>query len=122
MADAQMAEFLNGVIGVVDANSYERLCLWQEWQKPGKSWKENTSGFLETVGHLDGRPVCVSMFTATVDGHRLLFLDATSQVVDHKMIDEWLQRTMPQSAFRDNGYVNRVDAMNFTNIFPRVFA
>lgn len=119
MADTEMTEFLSGVVGVVEANSFERLCLWQE-HHTRRLWLDRNDGLLETVGHLDGMPVCLSLLTSKIDGHKVLFIDATSQVVDHRMIDKWLAETLPKTAFKNGGeYVNKTDAMNFHNVFPR---
>lgn len=110
--DSELSKFLDGVVGVVEANSYEQLCIWQEFhQELGKSWIQNPSGLLETVGHLGRMPVCISLFTVTVDGHKLLFIDPTSQVVDHRMIDAWVDKVLPHAG------KNRTNAMNFCNIF-----
>lgn len=117
-SDSEMTDFLHGVVGVVEANSFEHLCLWQEYRSR-VAWSDRMSGFGEIIGHLADMPVCISLRTSTVDGHKLLFVDATSQVVDWRMVDAWLDKMMPQSARRDNGSVNRVNAMNFHNVFPR---
>jgi hypothetical protein len=117
----QMIDFLDGVVGVVDANSYESLCLWRENQELAipLSWVQNNSGLMETVGHIDGRPVCLSLLTTRVGSRKLLFIEATSQIVDNRMIDEWLLKNLPKSAFRsDNKYINRTNAMNFNNVLP----
>lgn len=118
--DREMTEFLHGVVGVVEANSYEKMCLWQEHQARG-SWRERTDGLCQVVGTIDDRPVCVSLFTAEVDGHKILFVDPTSQVVDHAMIEKWLLDTLPASARQQHNanYLNKVDAMNFHNVFRR---
>jgi hypothetical protein len=121
--DNELAKFLDGVIGVVDANSYESMCLYMENDREQKRpWKQNSSGLLETVGIVDGRPVCLSLLTNEVDGHKLLFIEATSQIVDWKMIEEWLQRSMPVTCFDGNDprrRLNRTNAMNFHNVLPR---
>jgi len=119
MSDYQ--EFLNGVVGVVEATSYESMCLWREYHLAReKSWVQDLGGYLPTVGHIDGRPVCLSLHINTVDGHKLLFIEATSQVVDHSMIEEWLKANLPATAFRDDGkYLNKENSMNFHNVFPR---
>lgn len=117
----ELTEYLQGVIGLVEANSYERHALWKEC-KGERTWKETGWGLGETVGHLADTPVFVSLLVDTVDGHRILFWHATSQVVDHRMIEAWLTKTMPRSAFTDDGgtvRLNKVDAMNFHNVFPR---
>lgn len=117
MTDKHMTEFLEGVIGVIEANSFEKLCLWQE-RGSKAAWKENPAGYSEVIGYLDDMPVCISLFTITVDGHKLLFFDPTSQVVDHRMIDQWLEENLPKSAFKTDGWINKTNAMNFHNVFP----
>lgn len=122
--DQEMVDFLAGVVGVVEANSFEHLTLWQDNQRQPKpmAWEENRSGGpLVTVGELAGMPVCIALRVERVGGHSLLFVDATSQVVDHRLIDKWLLDNLPPTArHAPGGYINRVDAMNFPNVFPRV--
>ena len=117
---SQISDFLNGVVGVVEATSYERRMLWVENQRreQPKTWEEQSLGLLPTIGYLDDRPICLSLFVAKVGGHKLLFMHVTSQVSDYRMVDEWLRAEMPRSAFRESGFVNKVDAMNFHNVFP----
>lgn len=118
---SQFTEFFEGVVGVVEATSYESMCLWREYHKErGMPWEADLGGYLPTIGQLDGRPVCLSLFVKKIDGHKLLFIEATSQVVDHKMIDEWLKANLPATAFQPGGeYINYQNAMNFHNVFPR---
>lgn len=109
--DDEMIRFLDGIVGSVEATHDEKSHLWALYTKElNKRWKENNSGILETVGYLDDRPVCISLSTAVVDGHKILFWHATSQVVDHVLIDEWLKLNTPD---------NRTNATNFHSIFPR---
>lgn len=114
----EVARFLDGVIGVVEANSFETSRLWREHHEK-RAWIENLSGFGCTVGHRHGDPVCISLLTATVDGHKILFFHPTSPVVDWDLIDAWMVASLPKSAFRaGSDVVNRTDATNFANIFP----
>lgn len=124
MRDREITDFLAGVVGVVEANSYEHHMLWSENEQREKPlpWKQNNCGLGETVGHIGKMPVFVSLFTAEVDGHKLLFIFPTSQVIDHRMIEKWLKRTLPRTAFCEGGYVNKTDAMNFHNVFRRRMA
>ncbi len=110
-------EFLQGVIGFVEATSFEYHQLWKEWEDKS-TWKQNLSGYGQVVGHLDSRPVFISLITAVIEGHKVLFIDPTSEVVDWKLIETWLLVNLPETAMV-NKRVNRTDAMNFTNIFPR---
>lgn len=109
--DREMQDFLNGVVGVVEANSFETMCLWREYtEELKKPWKQRTDGLLETIGHVGKMPVCLCLNTAEIDGHKLLFIDATSQMVDYRLIDKWLSKMLPG--------IRRTNAMNFHNAFP----
>lgn len=115
----EMTDFLDGVVGAVEANSYEKYMLWYENQqsKYRKTWVSNNMGLMEIVGYIDKRPVCISLFTSVVGSRKILFYYATSQIVDHLMIDEWLKENLPKTAFRNDGYVNKTDATNFHILF-----
>jgi hypothetical protein len=64
--------------------------------------------------------VVISLTVNTVHGHRILFLEATSMVVDHQMIEDWLKANLPPTAFKDDGkYLNKENAMNFHTLLPR---
>jgi hypothetical protein len=116
-----MKEFLQDVVGVVEATLYETSCLWREYHQERKqTWVQGLGGYLPTIGELAGRPVVLSLFVNTVNGYPILFMEPTSQMVDHVMIDEWLKANLPAKALKDNGeYVNKVDAGNFHTVFPR---
>lgn len=123
VVDEQMLKFLHGVEAVVEVgDNYARHMLWRHHHYESKrfTWEEDLSGLLETVGHLAEMPVCISLFKARVDGILVLFVEPTSMVVDHRLIQKWYEETLPKSAFRDDGYVNKTDAMNFCNVIFRV--
>jgi hypothetical protein len=122
VADREVAAYCAGVIGVVEANSFEQLSLWHQnsQRDTPKTWDSAPRGGpLVTIGHVAGMPVCIALSKVQVGGRVILFMDATSQVVDHRMIKEWLEVNMPASARREGGAVNLVDAMNFNNVFPQ---
>jgi hypothetical protein len=100
-----------GIVGICEANSYEKMCLWREYHEDRKiSWEPGTGGGpMITIGmSKDERPTVLCLCVDIVDGKRVLFFDATSQLVDHKLIDEYVANTWPN--------VRRTDAMNFSNI------
>lgn len=112
MDDPDLENFLTGVVGWVEASSYEQHCLWKEWHLDGNLvWIENLSGLGREVGRIDDRPIFISLRTALVDGHKLLFVDPTSVVVDHDQIEQWLRTKLPPEA-----YCVRSDAQNFPNV------
>jgi hypothetical protein len=112
MPDREMTKFLEGVTGAIEATSCEQHSLWERYTEYGVEWKQHPAGLLETVGTLADMPVCISLHTNDVGGAKILFYHATSQVVDHRMIDKWLEENMPDSARREDGHINKTDATN----------
>lgn len=114
---SEYAELLEGVVAVVEATSYEKHVLWDKLHNgKGYTWEQSLSGPIVTIGYLDKRPVCISLFVHKINDRRILFIDATSGVVDWTMIDKWLEKNLPKTAFRDNGYLNKSDAQNIYNV------
>ncbi len=118
--DSRMTTFLSAVVGVVEANSFEMQRLWAEncSQEQPKTWVENNCGRNETVGYVGDMPVCVGLITAEIGGDKILFVEPVSQVVDHRIVLQWLKEVLPVSAFHPDGRINRTDAANFYNVFP----
>lgn len=113
-------DFLSGVIGMVEATDFERQCLWEKNHKHMK-WESDSLGFLPTVGLHGNDPVVISLFTAKIDGHKILFWHATSQIVNYRIITAWFQKHMPRTAYQPDGaafaYLNNVYSQNFSNVF-----
>lgn len=108
-----LEEVYKDVYGIVEANSYESLMLWKEWHgKQGYSWIQNNSGWLEQVGVVGARGVWISPLAHIVNGRKILFIEATSALVDWEMIDNYLKENVP-SAVKENGYLNKQNASNF---------
>lgn len=108
-------EDLKETFFVIEATSYEQLMLWQEWN--GKvAWKQDNLGWLETVGFLDNMPVCISIMRVNLNGHWVLFWFPTSQVVDHRLIDKWLDENVFKYTPKHRGDLKpETDPMNFHN-------
>lgn len=117
---SDMEEFLKEVVGVVEATSYEGMCLWREYHQQRKvSWEQGRGGYMPTIGEVAGKPVVLSLLINRIGSRPILFMEVTSVVVDHSMVEEWLKLHLPPTAFKSGGkYINKVDAMNFHNIFP----
>ena len=102
----------DNVFAIVEVTSFEMLCLWQEWhQKRNYSWDENNRGQLITVGYIDSRPIAISVLIHKVNEREILFIEATSQLVDWKMIENWLYENVPSA--RNGTSLNKWDAGNF---------
>jgi len=90
---------LKETIFLVEATSNEWHVLWSRWCKESKEcWEpvikkwEQLGGWLLTIGHLEDRPVCVSLTFDRLDGFLVCSWEATSEVVDYKMINEWFDK------------------------------
>lgn len=99
-----LEKFIEGVSGICEANSFEHSCLWERWHTRGK-WEHSYCGLGLTLGGIDNRPVCIAINTIKYNGKKILFWYCTSQVCDHKMIDDWLLEKLPG--------IEKTDAQNF---------
>jgi hypothetical protein len=128
--DAQLAKLLDGAHGAVEATNEEQHNLWDRFAEGSTkfgnypnytkySWVEAGEGLMEGLDELGDRQVCVELTYATVDGKKIIFYNACSQVVDHQMVRDWLNKVMPPSAFEDGDprkRLNHSDATNFINV------
>jgi len=111
---------LSQVMFVVDANSFERLALWREYQHTVK-WEEDSSGFGEVIGQVGDMNVILSLNFATLNGQVVMFIEPTSQLVDYRMVDAWLEKHCAPRY--DNGYRSaRTNGMNFAHCLQAVAA
>lgn len=120
--NANRKKFLDGVMGLVEANSYENMCIYGDVMKhKSYNWTSISEGWFEQVGTLADMPVTVSIFSALINGHKILFWESPSQVVDHRMIEAWFKKHLPATAYRDGGeYLNQENSMNAFNVFHRL--
>jgi hypothetical protein len=122
---AELAKFLEGVVGVIeDCSSFESHCIYEKVvQYYGRdAYKQHGMGFMHTVGEVADRPICVALTYNYITGHKILFVEATSALVDHPMIREWLEKVLPVTAFEDSDprkRLNITDANNWSNCLPR---
>ena len=77
-------------------------------------WKDVSSGFSITIGHIKKMPVCVSFRFAFINGKKVCFYECTSRMTDHEMVENWL---ISRFQLTNDGYTrwNHVDAANFHN-------
>lgn len=103
---------------MVEATSFEKYALWKMYSNEALyknkhnviKWEQG-SGRMYTLGELDGRPITVCFFWDKLNGHNICFYEATSQVVDHELVEEWLDKFCPKP---------RTDANNFHNVYHLV--
>lgn len=99
---------------LVEATDLETHHLWLDWSEESESrgwgepthprlpWEQIALGYGDTVGEFGGMPVAVSVTFARVLGQVIVFYEATSQVVDHRMVEKWTQTAFPASRGRTN--------------------
>lgn len=120
---AEDAELFKDVEFVIEATSTEQHYLWCENDRNEYNrkvtWVEVSMGHAIPIGSLDGRPVNVSLSYAVLNGVRVMFYYGVSQVVDHKMIEEWL-RYHTENLRYGGGRWSRCDAMNFAHCLQYV--
>ena len=110
---------LTRTLFIVEASSFEQLCLWSEHAADSASrrftprqWEQLNPGWSVTVGNIGARPVCLSANWARIDGQLVMFWEATSEVVDYAQIKKWLSRHF--NGKWDHGTRDATaDAMNF---------
>jgi hypothetical protein len=94
-------EWTSKTVALVEADSEVQGLLWERYadeaarvgmRPPTVSWKQKTGVGMQ-IGKVDGRPVVVSVMWNVIGGQLVGFYSGTSQVVDYKMIEEFLEKT-----------------------------
>lgn len=100
---------------IIEIEGDDELNLWSKYSKQSEdfpkyikyNWEQISMGFWKEIGKVDGRPICVSVSFYIIEGHLFGFVEGTSELVDYKMIKEWIKEKNPTA------YIT--DAMNFHN-------
>lgn len=100
---------------IVEANHNEAHNLWYMYTQvyrvvTDREWQQLIPGYLIEVGSLGGRPVSLSLYFVSIKGVKVCFFESPSQVVDWKLIDEWLDKHFNKLY---DGRSCRCDATNF---------
>lgn len=105
------AELFKDVVFLVQCTHHEQFTFWQDYfRKPKykesavKSWEQEGSGYLITIGEIDNRPICINVWWEWLEGYRVMFYEATSQVVDYVIVDNWIEHWTLKSMRYDGGY------------------
>lgn len=110
---ASLEELLSATKFAVESTGFERHMLWRDnYQR--MPWEGNPAGYGIELGKVGDMPVMLSTTFQAIDGHVVLFYHPTSQVVDYRMIEAWLNENVP--AKWDKGTrIARTNAMNFSH-------
>lgn len=101
------------------ASSFETLSLWKKWNKEcGHQWKEQPDGRMLTIGRFNDMPITLTLQWAEVSGVIVMFVEPTSRVVDHEMVETWLQEHCNGARTDNSAFIQKSDAMNFHPVKP----
>lgn len=95
----------------VEATRFEQQTLWLKHHKE-LNWQDRSYGFGATVGRCADMPVVLSATFYIIQGHVVMFYEATSQVVDHRMVEAWVDAGVTARWNSDTRRA-RTDANNF---------
>lgn len=97
--DKEDQKLFEKVIYLVEATYEEQHMLWEKYHyhvepkhKCVKKWEQVMSGHMRQIGKVDERPICVSIGYAILNGKKVMFYEGCSELVDHSMIEKWLER------------------------------
>lgn len=99
----ELKEFLSDVFGIIEANDYERQCLWDLWHE-SVDWQSNNDGYFHKLTGTYGEDIWISLQCAFINGKRVLFWYPSGRHADYTVIDNWLD-----SQFEN---VTKTDASN----------
>lgn len=110
-----MAGWRRSTVYLVEATACEKQFLWERWSAESRDhtdsrkvrWEQLNPGHMQKVGEVGGKEIWVCVFWARIEGYPVAFYEATSQVVDHELVNRWLASEWPR--------VHRTDAQNFGN-------
>ena len=108
------SQFFKDVKFLIEADDYSQFALWKEFHELIDNWQEVSCGYNIEIGKLNRRPIVISINYAILNGKKVLFYWGCSQLVDHKMIEDWIKHFTEKTIRWDNNIRwAKCDAMNF---------
>ena len=63
---------------------------------PRVKWEQVNPGYIETIGYIkvgkEEMPVAIELTWVRIDGQMVLFWEMSSQVVDYRLAEPWLEK------------------------------
>jgi hypothetical protein len=113
-------EKLKAVDFFVEADGYAVQSLWEKYWYDKKvlrlDWIQDKSGFAKHIGDINGwkdMPVTCEFSFYIINGKYICFYNPSSNYVDWKMIENWIDNNYPVKY--DTDRLARTNAMNFHN-------
>lgn len=87
-------------IAVNISSSLETQALYQEYMERKWTFKHDASGPVLAIGKIDNRPICIAPLIHIVEGIRVMYVEATSPLIDWTLIDNWIREVTGKSDIR----------------------
>lgn len=99
---------------IVAADDFSQQALWSMWQD-GITWDSDTTRSTVGLGILIGRNVTVEVRFARLNGHMVMFYNGNSDLVDHTMVNTFVEdvRKIALAARPGSVPAGKTDASNF---------
>jgi hypothetical protein len=113
-------KYAEGVVAFCEATDNERQSIWERYCNKSSACQKDlidtfdyeVAAFLE-VGSVGGMPVFLMLTPTLVNGKRVLFYYPSSQVIDWRMIEDFISY-LREAVKKDTGvYPTQSDADNF---------
>lgn len=104
-SDLDLKSKLDKTFFMVEASRFERHTLWSEFSKH-HIWHDINAGDVLTIGTLYSRPIVMTFTWAFIDDQCVCFYDCCSQLVDWKMVEDWIKENFHKTKAK-------TDAANF---------
>lgn len=116
-------DMLNHADCLIEADSAHTLDIWRRFSREAETcgampddykghsveWVQYSAGFSCEIGTVADRPIYLDTFANIIEGNLVVFYNGCSQLVDHLMIEEFLEKKAPCMKDRRNRHS---DAMN----------
>ena len=111
---------------IVEATSFEQSCLWRDYcsrsDKPRydvHTWVSISPGWMIHISEINDRPCCISTTWYKIDGKLVMFWYPCSELVDYKLIEEWLEKNFT-GTYDGGSRRASIDADNFHNCISAI--
>lgn len=92
--NAKIRAYIDGTVYVMESTHDEQHHLWLMWHNV-LDWKEIPMNVMRTVGYIGEHPVVVAAYFARIEGKLVAFYHPTSRMVDHELVEKWVDETFP---------------------------
>lgn len=111
-------QYASDAVYLVELNQFEFYALWNKYKD---IWKDRTCGGIGlVVGHTGEQFTMVFFSVFEIMGKAVVRFDATSQLVDHKQVEQYLVKTFPDLMSSEGKRRQKTDASNFHHIVHHI--